>query len=455
MAAKQRTGGLDRRSISIRSVQLVVACVTLLISVLLLVATFTAKTGYTRLRENTDNYIQWERDAKDLQIASDYLTEQARCFVVTGKRNYLDSYFEEVNVSRRRETALQNIHAFLGDSPAFLSLQAAMEESVALMDREYYAMRLAVAAFGYDYTEFPEAIQRVELSEEDALLSPQRQAETARSKVFDDVYHQRKQVITENVLSCLATLADDIGQQQTRTANGLNDVLSRQRLLILAAIGVTLLMLLVTMLLVVSPLLRAVVYIRADEPIPIKGSKEFQFLARTYNLMYESNREQKEHLAFEATHDALTGVYNRNGYDFILKNTDWDTSCLLLFDVDKFKPINDTYGHEMGDRMLKQVAKSIRDSFRSQDYVCRIGGDEFAVIMGHTDPSHANLVRGKVRRINEALAAAASDGIPLTHVSCGAAYGGESRSYETIFETADAALYRVKNRGGGGCEVAA
>jgi diguanylate cyclase (GGDEF)-like protein len=194
-------------------------------------------------------------------------------------------------------------------------------------------------------------------------------------------------------------------------------------------------------------------YIRADEPIPIRGSKEFQFLARTYNLMYEANREQKEHLAFEATHDPLTGIYNRSGYDFLLNNTDWSTSCLLLFDVDKFKQINDTYGHEMGDRLLQRVATTLRDSFRSQDYVCRIGGDEFAVIMVHTDTSHSELVRGKVGRINKNLSHSEGD-LPGTFVSCGAAYGADAAGFQTIFQNADAALYRVKNRGGGGCEVA-
>ncbi len=443
------------KGLSIRKIQLVMACVILVISVLLLVATFSAQSGYIKMRNNTDDYIQWERDAKDLQIASDYLTEQVRCFVETGKREYLDNYFEEAEITRRRDKALSNIRGFMGESQAYASLQAAMDESIALMDREYYAMRLTIAAYGYDCARYPQVIQAVELTEEDALLPPEQQESLARSKVFDDVYHRRKESISENVQACLDTLADEIGQRQVNTSQALENMLYKLRLLIIAAIGVTLFTMLLTMLLVISPLLRAVMYIRADEPIPVKGSDEFQFLARTYNLMYEVNREQKEHLAFEATHDPLTGIYNRSGYDFFMANTEWSTSFLLLFDVDKFKQYNDTYGHETGDEILKKVAATIRDCFRSQDYVCRIGGDEFAVIMVHTSSDHVDLIHSKVGRINDTLRGGTGD-IPGVHVSCGAAFGGNSNGQtRAIFESADSALYRVKGAGGCGCEVSA
>ena len=450
----ERHRGPWSKGLSIRSLHYFMAFATLVLSVLLLFATFMVKSGYSRMRSDTEFYIQWERDADDLQEGSDYLTEQVRCFVETGKREYLDSYFKEADVIRRRDRALESIHAYLGDSAAYASLAEAMRESVALMDREYYAMRLTVAANGYDYNDFPEAIRRVELTEEDALLPPEKQAELARAKVFDDMYHYRKNAISRNVQKCLTMLAEEIDQRQRAEADALDAMLARQRVLIISAISIILITLLATLLLVISPLVRAVVFIRADEPIPIRGSNEFQFLARTYNLMYEEHREQKEKLAFDATHDKLTGIYNRGGYDYVMKTTDWRSSCLLLFDVDKFKPINDTYGHEAGDRILTRVASVIRDSFRSQDYVCRIGGDEFAVIMVHTNADHADLVRRKVAGINDALQTVADD-LPPTHVSCGAAYGDAAPDRESVFRRADAALYQVKHSGGCGCAISA
>lgn len=440
------------KSVSIRHIQLLMALLMLVVSVLLLITTFRTKVGYSRMREYTGEYIKWERDADKLQMGSDYLTEQVRCFVETGKREYLDNYFEEAEVKRRRDRALDSIRNIVDDHVAYDALEAAMKESVALMDREYYAMRLAVSANGYDVKDFPEGIQKVELSEEDALLPRVKQDILARKMVFDDVYHKKKDSITAHVQQCLETLANEVDAHQKAATDALDNMLFKERTLILIAILATLFTMLLTTLLVISPLLRAVVYIRADQPIPIKGSNEFQFLAKTYNLMYEANQEKTERLTYDATHDQLTGIHNRTGYVFFLKNTDWTTSALLLFDVDKFKQINDGNGHELGDRALIKVATTIRKSFRNQDHVCRIGGDEFAVIMVHTDPSHAELVTSKVARINEILGRG-EDGLPPISLSCGVTFGDESQDTEAIFKRADAALYAVKDAGGHGCRI--
>ena len=309
-------------------------------------------------------------------------------------------------------------------------------------------MRLTVAAKGYDASEYPDQIQKVELSEEDALLPPAKQDVRARNMVFDDVYHTKKESISAHVQDCLDTLTREVDAHQKAATDALDNMLFKERTLILIAIIATLITMLLTTLLVISPLLRAVVYIRAEQPIPIRGSNEFQFLAKTYNLMYEANQEKTERLTYEATHDQLTGLHNRSGYVFFLNNTDWVNSALLLFDMDKFKQINDSGGHELGDKALVKVAQTIRGSFRNQDHVCRIGGDEFAVIMVHTDASHQELVKSKVNQINETLGRG-EDGLPPISLSCGVAYGDKTQNTQTIFQRADAALYAVKAAGAG------
>ena len=440
-----------RHGVSMRNLNLLMASVTILLSVFLLIATFRANSVYSQMRVDTVNYIKWQRDAYEMQNASDYLTEQARCFTETGDRSYLDRYFEEATVARRRENAVASIHSFLSESPALTALRAAMAESVALMEREYHAMRLTVEAYGYDAAAYPEEIRQYRLPAEETALSREKMDSLARSLMFDDQYHAEKELISQNMQDCLARLVDEIDTRQEATADRLQRVLTIQRVLIISTISITLFTMLLTLLLVISPLLRAVVFIRADEPIPVRGSNEFQFLAKTYNLMYEANREQKEQLAYDATHDPLTGIYNRSGYDFFLKNTDWSASALLLFDVDGFKKVNDTYGHEMGDILLKKVAESISACFRSQDYVCRIGGDEFAVIMVHVKNAEETMITDKVNRINDMLQRQSS--IPDMHVSCGVAFGKADRNTEDLFRTADQALYRVKRAGGAGCEI--
>ena len=153
-------------------------------------------------------------------------------------------------------------------------------------------------------------------------------------------------------------------------------------------------------------------------------------------------------LADMAQHDYLTGLYNRSGYEEKLRLIDVRSTALLLIDVDNFKDVNDTYGHEMGDLVLKKVADEIKQHFRAEDHVCRLGGDEFVVLMCSQGELSEAPITEKVDEINAALAHAA--GLPLVSVSVGAAFGGESA--EQLFDHADKALYQRKQLGrGGGC----
>lgn len=435
--------------ISIRTIQFLIAVLTLIISVLLLVATHKASAGYQELRSETDEYIRMHDSARMMTDASDYLTEQVRCFAETGDIEHLNNYFDEANNVKRRDKALEEIEAIAGRSKAFDALSQSMNESVVLMDREYYSMKLTAIAHGIDLSTLPPEVRDVKISDADAALSHAEMDEIARSMLYDDTYHYEKQKIMDNMKTCLDELEKDVDAKQKYTVENFGHILGVQRALIITAIVMILLAIVLTLLLLVGPLLHAVVYIRADEPIPIKGSKEFQFLAKTYNVMYEANKEQKEKLAYDATHDALTGLYNRSGYDFYMKNTNWDDSALIILDIDKFKSVNDTNGHEKGDEVLCKAAKSIKDSFRSQDYVCRLGGDEFAVILVHINEDSKSIIRNKVNAINKILHDT-SDGLPESALSAGAAFGNGESSDE-VFRRADAALYKVKSSGGGDC----
>ena len=155
-------------------------------------------------------------------------------------------------------------------------------------------------------------------------------------------------------------------------------------------------------------------------------------------------------LSDQAMHDPLTGLYNRAGYEQLLASQDIGSTTLLLVDADCFKGINDSFGHEAGDRVLKKIADSLWSNFRSGDYVCRIGGDEFAVIMRGQNTLRIELITSRIKDVNDALADT-SDGVPRISVSAGAAYGGDAESVESLFEHADAALYQRKEEGRRGC----
>ena len=449
----KKLSALLERGLSLGKLNSIMAVGVILISALLLMATSRTGVQYDHLRTSTAELISWQDSAYELQNASDYLTEQARYFVITGERVYLDNYFEEANVTQRREKALSVLQADIGGSPAYQELEQAMKDSVSLMEREYYTMRLTVEGYGYDLSEYPQEIQDVTLKALDRTLSSGAKQELARRMVFDESYRTQKAAISSAMHRCLRDLVEDTEQKQVFSAEQLKQQLDGQRTLITLMILIVLCIVLLTSLLVISPLIQSVRQIREEQPIPVHGSYEFRFLARTYNQMYEINQESRKHLAYEASHDALTGVYNRSGYDYLMDTLELSRCTLLLVDIDDFKTINDTYGHEVGDQVLTHVAQVLQSNFRSHDYVSRLGGDEFSVMMTNTDPSLSRQIRTKVQRINTLLQSPAS-GLPPVTVSVGVSFGARDPDRKRLYELADEALYRVKTSGKEGCAFA-
>ncbi len=166
--------------------------------------------------------------------------------------------------------------------------------------------------------------------------------------------------------------------------------------------------------------------------------------------MYRENKAQTEQLTYETEHDKLTGVLNRAGYDHLLETLDLSSTALLLVDVDRFKDVNDTHGHKAGDEALTRVADALRENFRSNDYICRIGGDEFAVVMKNTGPDRTKQIEDKITRINDKLRAPSENCPPLS-ISAGCAFGSSPNGSGALAKDADVALYCVKEHGRSGC----
>ena len=162
--------------------------------------------------------------------------------------------------------------------------------------------------------------------------------------------------------------------------------------------------------------------------------------------MYSRYRLSMEHLNYKASHDELTGAYNRAGYDLLLSGIDLDSTYMMLLDIDNFKSINDTYGHETGDKVLVNLVNVLNSIFRDDDCICRIGGDEFVVFMVHSSGMPRKLIASKVKQINEELEKS-GDGIPPISVSVGIVNGKDVTDIEKLFEKTDAAMYESKKKG--------
>lgn len=151
--------------------------------------------------------------------------------------------------------------------------------------------------------------------------------------------------------------------------------------------------------------------------------------------------------------DELTGLYNRRHLVDIAfaaltqaKRSKTPVSLLLL-DIDHFKHINDTYGHPVGDEVLRQISERLRHLSRPSDTLARIGGEEFCLLMPNTDTQNALQVADRLRREIENMAL---NGIAINPptVSIGVTTGnGGSHSFEQLYSFADTALYQAKAHG--------
>lgn len=304
-AVKDKNNGISSKPVFIT-----MAVIAFIISILLVHATTLVESKSNELKEITYTYLKWEQDASDLQDASDYLTEQVRCFAETGDKLYLNLYFEEANVTKRRDNAVEEIHKFVGDSPAYFSLVEAMKESVSLMDTEYYSMRLKVEACMYLIETLPKAIQQTQLRPEDAALSSAEKSELARILVFSDNYHNKKATITSKVDSCINALEAEFNNNHTEKENNLQNILSFQRFLIITSIIIVILMLVVILVFIVRPIQKAVTKIQTDKPLDQYSFKEMNYFAKVYNNQKQTISSLFNNMpAMSFAKDAKTGKY--------------------------------------------------------------------------------------------------------------------------------------------------
>ncbi len=167
---------------------------------------------------------------------------------------------------------------------------------------------------------------------------------------------------------------------------------------------------------------------------------------------------QYEQAAKDALHDGLTGVFTYRVLDERLSEelsraSRTGTSLALLFvDLDSFKPVNDTYGHGVGNQILRGVAEILEDATRSTDIVCRYGGDEFVVILVNPDREAADRIATQIRTDTKALRVPVPGGDVGVTLSVGVAYHsgiiGTKMTSEELMAEADAALYVAKAQGG-------
>ena len=438
------------KGIKIRHFNSIMIAVACLLYALLLYATANMTSRYNDFIKYNDEYIACHEAAVQMNAASDYLTDQVRLFTQNMNMKHMQLYFQEVNETKRREKAVDSLKKYGPTDDEVQSLEAARAASVDLMEREFYAMKLIAVANSYDESLLPAEVQRVQLLSFDKRLSAQAKIEKARDMVYNRGYMDAKALIKSHTDHFVNSLMRHTAQLQQSSMDALDQSLLRQKILISLLFIMNVVTFVVITLLIVKPLSVYMQCIRDKMRLETTGAYEFKYFAMTYNDIYELNEANKAMLLHKANHDPLTGIMNRSAFeglkDFLKQSP--QPMALLLLDVDNFKGINDTYGHDMGDKVLKKVGHLLQGSFRSGDYPVRFGGDEFLVILNDFDEGNRSTIKRKLELITRRLEDTV-DGLPPVTLSVGVAFSKHGYSDE-LFNQADKALYAVKAAGRNG-----
>ncbi|MGZ9810689.1 GGDEF domain-containing protein [Pseudoroseicyclus sp. H15] len=185
--------------------------------------------------------------------------------------------------------------------------------------------------------------------------------------------------------------------------------------------------------------------IDVDEDIILTALVATPFTAFALVLVQQLYRLQLQ-LADLAGTDMLTGLHNRRKFfELVETRAGLPGGTLLLIDVDHFKRINDTYGHEVGDLCLRAIGRHLRDAVRDGDLVARLGGEEFAIYLGGANAELAGTIAERV--IGALEVEAEQDRRIVITSSAGAAEAWPGATMSDLMRAADAALYRAKEEG--------
>ncbi|MGB0859819.1 MAG: diguanylate cyclase, partial [Pseudoalteromonas spongiae] len=191
-------------------------------------------------------------------------------------------------------------------------------------------------------------------------------------------------------------------------------------------------------------------YLSVKVPFEQQGRRSLIGFSTEVTELYEL----KEQFRKQANTDYLTGLYNRRYFvevaerEFKRAMRSGEPFALMSLDIDHFKRINDKFGHPAGDEVLKTIAKNLIGNLRDEDVLARIGGEEFAIILPHTNFEQASKVAERIRDYQSSHAIATEQDDVLAKVSIGLVMREhDDDTFDSMFKRVDKALYQAKEQG--------
>lgn len=207
-------------------------------------------------------------------------------------------------------------------------------------------------------------------------------------------------------------------------------------------------------LIIHKPVRTIIESIQANGLPEYRGIYEFEFLSDTIREAAQQEQQKQQQISYQASHDALTGLVNRREFErrlgMALDEAQFKPTIhsMLYLDLDQFKIVNDTCGHNAGDALLQQLAATLQAKLRQNDVLARLGGDEFGVLLEHCAGEPALRIAETLRLAVASFRFLWRDKTFSVGVSIGlATFGGEGMTVGDVFSIVDGACYVAKDLG--------
>ena len=183
-----------------------------------------------------------------------------------------------------------------------------------------------------------------------------------------------------------------------------------------------------------------------SRPLPAPEFERFLLDNRpeASDVRLKAKRPLRDRFTYKAMHDPLTGLYNYTAFDVLFHDSDQEHIAVLIARIDGYKQIRQNLGRDCADRVVCRAADVLQKSFRSEDHICRLREDEFAVIMTRVTSKEKKLVLDKIEQMNHVLHLE-EETTPAFSLRVGVAFSDRKDPEGDIFQDADTALERLKD----------
>ena len=425
----------------------------LVLAVLMVISTYQTAQSIREIVSVTDTYLVNQQIGGMMEDFSEDMEEAAKAFISSGEAGMAHRY------AGLRSTIGAQLAQYRPESSNSEAANQALQEAIDAFQKrgemERQAMRTSVDTAGLPpaaLAALPDFLRETELSGADQGLSPETRKSLAMDRLNTAEYARYGETIRIEVGNSHRLSSQEGQKQANETAARVNGILTEQMVLVFLFIFIAAAALLLNRFLIIAPIQRSVDNLDRREPIPEQGSFEMRRMARAYNEVLKENLEKEEALSYAATHDTLTGTLNRTAFDLEYQKARSGQVAVLVADIDHFKHYNDEYGHDIGDRVLQKTGNALKKHFREEDRICRIGGDEFCVILPGISQDQAEGIRDRIIRINGELKRDTA-GAPPVSISAGVACWDRPDAKGDLFKDADQMLLGLKKSRDNCCAI--